>query len=100
MPVALLTIGTELTQGEITDTNAAWLAAELTAAGFVVRKVLSVPDEASVLAEAIRALTARHAVVIATGGLGPTTDDLTAQAAASAAGVKLLRDESALLAIR
>jgi nicotinamide-nucleotide amidase len=52
------------------------------------------------LVDAIRALAATYRVVIATGGLGPTTDDLGAAAAARAAGVDLVRDESALLAIR
>jgi nicotinamide-nucleotide amidase len=100
MTVALLSIGTELTRGEIVNTNAAWLAAELTAAGFTVTAVETAPDDLEAVVRAIRRLSAGVRVVVATGGLGPTTDDLTPTAAARAAGVDLVRDESALLGIR
>lgn len=100
MSVALLSIGTELIRGEIVNTNASWLAAELTAAGFNVCAAETAPDDVDVIANIIKRLAAGHRLVIATGGLGPTTDDLTATAAARAAGASLVRDESALLAIR
>lgn len=100
MTVALLSIGTELTRGEIANTNAAWLAAELTASGFNVASIETAPDDLDAIAGATRRLASAYRLVIATGGLGPTTDDLTAAAAARAAGVDLVRDESALLAIR
>jgi nicotinamide-nucleotide amidase len=100
MSAAILSIGTELTRGEIVDTNAAWLATELTAAGFTVTAIDTVPDDVPRIAAAIRRLAASATIVLATGGLGPTTDDLSAAAAAEAAGVELVRDESAVLAIR
>jgi nicotinamide-nucleotide amidase len=100
MTVALLSIGTELTRGEITNTNASWLAAELTLSGFNVAACEAVPDDLETVAAAVRRLAGSYRLVIATGGLGPTTDDLTAAAAALAAGVELRRDESALLSIR
>jgi nicotinamide-nucleotide amidase len=100
MTAAILSIGTELTRGEIVNTNAAWLSAELTAAGFAVAIVETIPDEMDRMVSTIQALAAAHRLVIVTGGLGPTTDDLTAAAAARAAGVSVVRDESALLAIR
>lgn len=100
MTVALLSIGTELTRGEIINTNAAWLGAELTAAGFTVTEASTVDDDIGRIVTAIRQLAGAHRLVIATGGLGPTTDDLTALAAAQSTGVELVRDESALLAIR
>lgn len=100
MSVALLSIGTELTRGEIVNTNAAWLAAELTAAGFNVTALETAPDDVETIAGVIKRLASDHRLLIATGGLGPTTDDLTAAAAARAAGAALVRDESALLAIR
>jgi len=100
MTAAILSIGTELTRGEIVNTNAAWLSAELTAAGFSVTAVETIADEMDDIVATIQKLAARHRLVIVTGGLGPTTDDLTASAAARAAGVALIRDESALLAIR
>ncbi|UQA61467.1 CinA family nicotinamide mononucleotide deamidase-related protein [Polyangium aurulentum] len=100
MTAALLSIGTEITRGEIVNTNAAWLAAELTAAGFAVGSIESIPDDMDRMVATIQALAGRHRLVVVTGGLGPTTDDLTVAAAARAAGVELVRDESALLAIR
>ena len=100
MSVALLSIGTELTRGEIVNGNAAWLASELTAVGFTVTTIDTIDDDLDRIVATIRRLAAAHRLVIATGGLGPTTDDLTALAAARAAGVELVRDESTLLAIR
>lgn len=100
MSAAILSIGTELTRGEIVNTNAAWLSAELTTAGFTVGAVEAIPDEAEAIVDTLRRMAATHRFVIVTGGLGPTTDDLTALAAARAAQVQLVRDESTLLAIR
>ncbi|MEO5726517.1 MAG: CinA family nicotinamide mononucleotide deamidase-related protein, partial [Byssovorax sp.] len=100
MTVALLSIGTELTRGEIVNTNAPWLASELSASGFNVVAAEAVPDDLEAIVSALKRLAQTYRLVIVTGGLGPTTDDLTAAAAARAAGVELVRDESALLAIR
>ncbi|MDI3289793.1 CinA family nicotinamide mononucleotide deamidase-related protein [Polyangium sp. 15x6] len=100
MTAAILSIGTELTRGEIVNTNAAWLSAELTAAGFTVDVIDAIPDDVDQIVTALRTLAQSHRLVVVTGGLGPTTDDLTAAAAAKAASVSLARDESALLAIR
>jgi len=100
MTAAILSIGTELTRGEIVNTNAAWLSAELTAAGFTVDAIEVIADDMDRMVSTIQRIAAGHRVVIVTGGLGPTTDDMTAAAAAKAAGVSLVRDESALLAIR
>ncbi|MEJ7732371.1 MAG: CinA family nicotinamide mononucleotide deamidase-related protein [Polyangiaceae bacterium] len=100
MTVALLTIGTELTRGEIADANGAWLATELTQGGFTVGAIESVPDELGQVTATLRRLASSYRLVLVTGGLGPTTDDLTAAAAAKAAGVELARDDSTLLAIR
>ncbi|EYF03582.1 CinA family nicotinamide mononucleotide deamidase-related protein [Chondromyces apiculatus] len=100
MTVALLSIGTELTRGEIVNTNASWLASELTAVGFTVNTSDTVDDDLDRIVAALHRLAETHPLVISTGGLGPTTDDLTALAAARAGGVELVRDESTLLAIR
>lgn len=100
MTVAILSIGTELTRGEIVDTNATWLAASLTEAGFEVACLDSVPDEPARIVAALRRLSEMHDSVVATGGLGPTSDDITSACAAEAAGVELARDESAILSIR
>jgi nicotinamide-nucleotide amidase len=100
MSAAILAIGTEITRGEIVNTNAAWLSVELTTAGFTVSAVEAVPDNVDQIAATLRRLGASHRIILATGGLGPTTDDLTALAAARAADVELVRDGSTLLAIR
>ncbi|MBI4953038.1 MAG: competence/damage-inducible protein A [Myxococcales bacterium] len=100
MTVALLSIGTELVRGEIANTNAAWLAAQLTGMGFDVAALESVADDEAAMAASLRRLMHEQAIVIVTGGLGPTTDDLTAKVAAAVAGVPLELHGDALAAIR
>lgn len=89
---AVFSIGTELTRGEITNTNASWLAAELTGLGFNVRYIDCVDDEHARIGEALLRLGNEVSVIVCTGGLGPTTDDLTTEAVARAIGVSLERD--------
>ncbi len=100
MFAAVLSIGTELTRGELTNTNAGWLAEQLTALGFEVGEMATVADDVEAIRAALLRLSVAHRVLVVTGGLGPTTDDLTAEAAARAAGVGLVRHEPSLEAIR
>jgi nicotinamide-nucleotide amidase len=100
MTAAIFSIGTEITRGEIVNTNASWLSAELTTLGFEVLESVSVDDDPARIVAALRRLAESHAVVVATGGLGPTTDDLTAASVAQALGVPLIRDAASLEAIR
>lgn len=100
MTAAILSIGTELTRGEIVNSNASWLAAELTAIGFEVTEVCIVDDQPSRIVDALKRLAVGHVVVISTGGLGPTTDDLTAASVARALDVPLVRHEPSIEAIR
>ena len=100
MTAALLSIGTELTRGELVNTNAAWLGEELTKLGFDVVEHLTVDDEFERIVTALHRFAEIHRVVIVTGGLGPTSDDLTTEAAGRAAGVVLRRDESVVEGIR
>jgi len=100
MTAAILSIGTELTRGEIVNTNASWLAAELTAMGFEVLEAASIDDHPGRVAATLGRLAQTYSIVVATGGLGPTTDDLTTSAVASAMGVSLTRDQGSLEAIR
>ena len=100
MTAAIFSIGTELTRGEIVNTNASWLAAELTAIGFEVPEAVTVDDDPARIVAALQRLAAAHQVVVTTGGLGPTTDDLTTAAVAQALGVPLVRDAASLEAIR
>lgn len=100
MSAAILSIGTELTRGELVNTNASWLAEQLTELGMDVDEEVTVPDDVERIARTLRRLAERHAVIVSTGGLGPTTDDLTAKAAARAAGVSLVLHEPSLEAIK
>ena len=99
MTCAVLSIGTELTRGELVNTNAAWLAAELTSLGFEVVEHATVDDHPDRIVDALRRLAPRVRAIVSTGGLGPTTDDLTTEAVARALGVALVRDPVSLEAI-
>jgi nicotinamide-nucleotide amidase len=100
MSAAILCIGTELTRGELQNSNATWLAEALTTIGFEVLAIDCVDDERTRIEAALGRLSQYHDVVVCTGGLGPTTDDITTECAAHLAGVGLRRDEPSLEAIR
>jgi len=82
----LLSIGSELTVGDTRDTNAGELAKALTEAGVSVDRLTALPDRLDVVAEAFGAALERADLVISTGGLGPTPDDLTREAIAQVFG--------------
>ncbi len=100
MTAAVLSIGTELTRGELVNTNAAWLGEELTKLGFEVTEHATVDDDLQRIVTLIQRFAELHQVVLVTGGLGPTSDDLTTEAAARAAGVGLRRNERVVDGIR
>ncbi len=86
--VSLFIIGTEITRGIIQDKHVATITKELTNLGFHVNRVLIVPDDEKLNEEFLFSLT-DSSLVIVTGGLGPTSDDMTRSIIASAAGVEL-----------
>jgi len=96
MTAAVLSIGTELTRGELVNSNAAWLGEQLTALGFEVIEHATVDDDIDRIVEVVRRLSSQCRIIISTGGLGPTTDDLTTEAVAKALGKPLVRDEASL----
>ena len=100
MTCAVLSIGTELTRGELVNSNASWLGAELTGIGFEVVEHDTVDDDRGRIVEALERLAAKARVIVCTGGLGPTTDDVTTEAVGSALGVRLARHEESLEHIR
>jgi molybdenum cofactor synthesis domain-containing protein len=78
----VLTIGNELVSGDVPNTNAAWLAKRLAPLGVETRLIAVVPDEIEAIAEFIRREAPRVDVLVVTGGLGGTPDDLTREAIA------------------
>jgi nicotinamide-nucleotide amidase len=96
MKAAVLSIGTELTRGELTNTNASWLATRLTELGFEVTRIDCIDDDIPRIISSLKALAADHGVIVSTGGLGPTTDDLTTEAVAMALQVPLARNAGEL----
>jgi len=94
MDVAILTVGDELLAGDTTDTNASWLANEVTDRGGRVRRILTVPDDRAVIADYVREWAAEFDAVVVTGGLGGTPDDVTVEAVADALDRELVIDET------
>ena len=88
----VLSVGAELLLGETVDTNAAFLAAELARIGLDLRSVRQLPDERAVIAAAFRLALDQVEVVLATGGLGPTHDDVTREGMADMLGEELTED--------
>ncbi len=82
-------MGTELTEGIIQDSHIRYLSSELTSLGFSVCRGVQIPDNAALFRDELARASAEAALVIVTGGLGPTTDDLTREIVAEAAGVPL-----------
>lgn len=80
----VLAQGDELTTGATVDTNSNWLANRLWSRGVVVRRIIAAPDDLDDLVEIVRQAAALAPLVLSTGGLGPTRDDLTAEAVARA----------------
>jgi competence/damage-inducible protein CinA-like protein len=90
--VELLTVGDELLLGDTVNGNAAWMGRRLAEHGLEVTRSVVVGDELDVIVEAVEEALERADAVITTGGLGPTYDDVTRDALAKAAGVRLVRD--------
>ena len=82
----LLAIGTELTVGETNDTNSGELARSLVAHGVAVARIADLPDHLETVTDALRVALERADLVVTTGGLGPTPDDLTREAVAAVCG--------------
>ena len=88
----LLSIGSELTVGDTRDTNSGELARSLTGAGVAVGRITALPDRLEVVADAFAAGLDRADLVVSTGGLGPTPDDLTREAIARVCGEDTIVD--------
>lgn len=100
MTAAILSIGTELTRGEIVNTNASWLCEQLTALGVEVSECATVADDKAQINSTLERLGRIHRIIVCTGGLGPTTDDITSACVAELLQVDLVRDEVGLAQLR
>jgi nicotinamide-nucleotide amidase len=90
----LVSVGSEITVGETRDTNSGELAGSLTSRGVRVRRLAAIPDELDVVRDVIGGALTRVDLVVTTGGLGPTPDDLTREAIAAVLDEELTTDES------
>src|SRR5438094_4962848 len=100
MKTELISIGSELTSGQNLDTNSQWLSRRLAEMGIAVGWHSTIADDLAINIDAFRIATQRAALVIATGGLGPTQDDLTREVLAQVAEVELVLHEQSLDQIR
>ena len=96
MIAEILSTGDEIRSGSIVDSNSAYLAEKLEEAGVAVTRHSCVGDDLGMLVSILKEIGGRADIAVVTGGLGPTTDDLTAEAAAKAKGVELALDLDAL----
>ncbi len=99
MHAEILSIGSELTSGQNLDTNSQWLSQRLAEMGIAVGWHTTIADDLGINREAFRIASRRARLVLCTGGLGPTQDDLTRQVLAEVAGVALRLDEVSLAEI-
>ncbi len=100
MRAALVTIGDELLIGQVVNTNASWIGARLSAAGIDLVEMVTVGDTEEDIRQALGRMSASADLVILTGGLGPTHDDLTRESVAGYFGLPLRLDESVVAHLR
>ena len=94
--IEIITIGDEILIGQIVDTNSAWMATELNKSGFEVGQITSVHDDANHIIESLELALKRADVVLFTGGIGPTKDDITKQTLCKYFDTQLVFDESVI----
>jgi nicotinamide-nucleotide amidase len=96
MLAEIITIGDEILIGQIVDTNSAWMATELNKIGVRVKQISSVSDDKEHILKALAEAANRANIILITGGLGPTKDDITKKTLAEYFGVELVENEEAL----
>ncbi|SMD00951.1 competence/damage-inducible protein A [Pedobacter nyackensis] len=96
MLAEIITIGDEILIGQIVDTNSAWMAKELNLIGIKVKQVSSVSDDADHITEALQLAEKRADIILITGGLGPTKDDITKVTMAKYFNMGFRRDQETL----
>jgi nicotinamide-nucleotide amidase len=96
MIAEIITIGDEILIGQIVDTNSAWMAQELNSIGIRVKQISSVSDDRKHILTALAEASQRADVILITGGLGPTKDDITKKTIAEYFDVRLVENKDAL----
>jgi nicotinamide-nucleotide amidase len=96
MLAEIITIGDEILIGQIVDTNSAWMAQQLNLIGVTVKQITSISDDANHIIEALKLAQKRAQVILITGGLGPTKDDITKFTLARFFDMGFRRDEDTL----
>ncbi len=100
MDAFVISIGSELLTGHTINTNASWLASQLNMAGIGIREVRAIPDKLEDITAALNDAGKKASLVLVTGGLGPTNDDITMNALCSYTGSGLVVDQKVLEDIR
>lgn len=95
----IITIGDEILYGQIVDTNSAWLGTELAKTGIKVRQITSISDNPEHIIETLDAVKPHTDIILMTGGLGPTKDDLTKHTLCRYFNTELVLDEGSLLQV-
>src|SRR6476469_8279193 len=96
MKSIILSVGDELALGQTVDTNSAWISQQLAAVGCDIAAHMTVPDDQHAIEQAIQESVGRCDVLLISGGIGPTEDDLTRQALAAVMNVPLETNETFL----
>jgi len=99
MKAEILSTGDEIRSGSVIDINAAYIAKKLEQTGIIVVRHSCVGDDIETLASALIEIGSRADIAVVTGGLGSTSDDVAAMAAAKASGANLAHNEAAFLSI-
>lgn len=94
MKIEIITVGDEILIGQVIDTNSAWMAAELTRQGFEIVAITTVGDQAQNIIKALDTAFSRADILLMTGGIGPTKDDITKKTLCNYFNTDLIFDES------
>ena len=96
MTAKIISIGDELLIGQVVNTNSSWIAKELNNIGIKVGEILAISDDSNAIEKSVKSAIERYQLVITTGGLGPTKDDITKQCLACIFNSKLVENNLVL----
>src|ERR1035437_8311923 len=96
MLAEIITIGDEILIGQIVDTNSAWMAAALNDIGIRIKQISSISDDRQHILTALAEAAKRADIILVTGSLGPTKDDITKNTLAEYFNVRLIENQDAL----